>query len=302
MYSRNVHLGHIKETMTVQLISFGCLVLLLLEFEAEFVFVRGLSHSINWFGEGQYSQLVGVILFNYAFAITVPAWLSEKTTETSINKTIWTASIFSSVLYISFGVLAAFSFQHCSESLLTMLSSNEVSFLTRICAAIFGLTIIGAGVPVFCVIIKNTLYWTGTCNAYWSFFIGSIFPYSTAWCLYKGDLLINALNWAGLVVNGMAAFCLPLILSWWYFAGRDNSLTTSSDEGRDVEIPTHQSNRKVGHDEFNDEAKDFYRIESAIPGFLLPYRSFVIIVVVVMFATAIVSTIVTDILFGITPS
>ena len=65
--------GHLKETMIVQVISFICLCVLLGEFDLEFI-SQGLQNPVPWFG-GSYSQLIGVIIFNYAFVITVPAWL-----------------------------------------------------------------------------------------------------------------------------------------------------------------------------------------------------------------------------------
>ena len=33
--------------------------------------------------------MAGVILFNFAYTVTVPAWLNEKKPEVSVNKTIW---------------------------------------------------------------------------------------------------------------------------------------------------------------------------------------------------------------------
>jgi hypothetical protein len=32
-------------------------------------------------------QLMGIVLFNYAYSITVPAWLTEKKEHVSVNKT-----------------------------------------------------------------------------------------------------------------------------------------------------------------------------------------------------------------------
>lgn len=296
--------------MTVQLISFAFLVLLLMEFEIDFVFNRGLNSSINWFGEGKYSQLVGVILFNYAYSITVPAWLSEKTPDTKINPTIWTASFFSSFLYISFGMLAALAFDECSESMLTLLASTEVALITRVSAALFGLTIIGAGVPVFCVIIKNTLYTTRTFNAHWSFFIGSVFPYMTAWCLYKGTLLMDALNWAGLVVNGLAAFCFPLILSWWFFTGRSNTKSVNDHKLHSgltefTVMSKNYNSVEYGCEDGNFEEYEYEKevaIESALHDVILPYRTGLIVGVLVLFASAISSSIIMDIVLGVGPS
>ncbi len=192
--------GHLQETMVVQFISFGCLVFFLSEFSIEFL-SKGLPHSIPWFGN-QYDELIGVILFNYAFVITVPAWLIgllfsenfspflEKTSSTNVNRTIWGSSIFCSFMYITFGLLAAMAYKKDSEDMLTLLAGDGVNILTRICAAFFGVAIIGAGylrlwfyiisysVPVFCVIIKNTLYSTKACSAHTSFFWSENFPIS----------------------------------------------------------------------------------------------------------------------------
>ena len=69
------------------------------------------------------------------------------------------------------------------------------------------------GVPVFSVVIKNSLIAGRVCTHNWALFWGSVFPYLLAWGLYQGTFLIGLLNWAGLFVNGMSAFVLPLVLT-----------------------------------------------------------------------------------------
>jgi len=205
--------GHLKETIIVQVISFATLFVLLAQFYHEF-WVRGFVYAdtVPWFGE-DYTQLAGVVLFNYAFSITVPSWLNEKLPEVSVNKTIWTSSLLSSVIYISFGLLAASSFENAGANLLILLSSTKVHFMTRICAAIFGTAIIGCGIPVFCVIIKTALRSGAVCSKPWAQFFGAAFPFCLSWMLYQGTVLMTVLNWTGLLVNGMVAFILPLILA-----------------------------------------------------------------------------------------
>ena len=90
--------GHLKETILVQILAFSFMVLLLLVFSGEFLW-KGLPHSIPLFG-GSYSQLAGVVLFNYAYIVTVPSWLSEKQNGVPVNSTIWQASTLSSAIYI----------------------------------------------------------------------------------------------------------------------------------------------------------------------------------------------------------
>ena len=213
--------GNLKDTITVQLVSFATLFVLLAQFYYEFG-VRGFAFldMVPWFGNDM-SQLAGVVLFNYAFSITVPSWLNEKLPEVNVNRIIWTCTLLASCIYISFGALAAASFENAGSNLLILLSSSKVHFMTRICAAIFGTSIIGSGVPVFCVIIKNALHTGGVCNEQWSLFVGSVLPYCLSWMLYQGTVLMTVLNWTGLLVNGMVAFILPLVLA--LYAYRRNS-------------------------------------------------------------------------------
>lgn len=57
---------------------------------------------LRWWGR-DYSNLVGVVLFNYAYAVTLPAWLHLKQPEVSVNATVWTSVGISTFIYITFG-------------------------------------------------------------------------------------------------------------------------------------------------------------------------------------------------------
>lgn len=52
-------------------------------------------------------EVAGVVLFNYAFSVTVPAWLNEKQSDVSVNGTVWGASAVCSVAFVTFGLFAA---------------------------------------------------------------------------------------------------------------------------------------------------------------------------------------------------
>ena len=58
----------------------------------------GLNHPLKWVGYN-YSRLGGVVLFNFAFSVTVPVWLQEKNSYVSVNKTIWGASSMATIVY-----------------------------------------------------------------------------------------------------------------------------------------------------------------------------------------------------------
>ena len=203
----------LKETMLVQKISFVFFFILLVQFLREFdeLSFKYMDKVPMWGGD--FSKLAGVVLFNYAYPITIPSWLNEKKHSVPVNKIIWLSSFIATVVYILFGILAAGTFNSPGEDILVVLASKKCSSLTRVAAASFGVAIIGSGVPVFCVIVRNQLLHSGVFNDTWSKFLGTLGPYLISWYMYQGKTLMIVFNWAGLLVNGMIAFILPLVLA-----------------------------------------------------------------------------------------
>ena len=115
--------------------------------------------------------------------------------------------------------------------MLVVLSSTQVTHLTQISATLFSMAIIGSGAPVFCVIIHSILLGDGHFSPRTSLFLGSIAPYLVATLMYQGHLLMDILNWAGLVVNGMVASILPLVLAFVAYRNRldENRLDDKSE-------------------------------------------------------------------------
>ncbi len=71
-------------------------------FAAEGIHVENLSlWGTSW------DTLFGVVLFNFALVIAVPAWLYEKEPDVDVPTVIHGSSILSAVLYILIGILGA---------------------------------------------------------------------------------------------------------------------------------------------------------------------------------------------------
>jgi amino acid permease len=297
--------GHLKETIVVQIISFAVLFVLLAQFYYEF-WARGFQYAetVPWFGT-DYSQLAGVVLFNYAFSITVPSWLNEKMPEVSVNRTIWTSTTLSSLIYISFGLLAAFAFENAGSNLLILLSSSQVHYMTRICAAIFGTSIIGCGVPVFCVIIKTALRSGAVCSKPWAQFFGAAFPYCLSWMLYQGTVLMTVLNWTGLLVNGMVAFILPLVLAlhaskrikagYSHLEPQDSKLIELTISGVNNDSTTSQG-KEDGQNNFVDGGTAGEEEDEVVPLWpcIEPARSCIIVAIILLFSCTIAATLLVD--------
>lgn len=104
------------------------------------------------------ADALGVVIFNFAFCVTVPSWLNEKAPSCSVNRVFWTATTTATALYATVGILGALAFPNAPENMLSLLMlSSHVGLTTRLCATLFGVLIIGLGIPIFCVIMRYNL-------------------------------------------------------------------------------------------------------------------------------------------------
>ena len=303
--------GHLNGTMIVQYTSFAFFILCTSIFISQFISGdwSNISH-VTWFGD-DYSQLAGVVLFNFTFCTTVPSWLAEKDKDVDVNSVIWSSTSISSFVYIIFGFLGAISFNDAGSNMLVLLSSSKVNLVARVAAALFGVAIIGAGVPVFCIIVKSTLYTSGTCSAKMAVFIGCILPYLMSWTIYQGDFLISLLNWTGLIVNGLVAFILPLILcikAAEYTVARGSISSDEEDTNESInrnslyyQSQFYQKDKMPDSQHSSNNSLSQRHIIQPLPPCLEPYRKQILMLIVSIFFLIILWTIIIDFDFGVDP-
>jgi hypothetical protein len=121
-----ISLGHLKDTLWVQFMAFFALLIIIIIFVIEFIHqgFPNISH-LKLFGE-DYSQLTGVILFNYAFTVTIPSWLNEKRKDVDVTTVVWTCTSLNTAIYIIFSVMAAMTFSDAGSNVLEVLGSGKV--------------------------------------------------------------------------------------------------------------------------------------------------------------------------------
>ena len=150
-----------------------------------------------------------MVIFNFAFCVTVPSWLNEKAPAVSVNRCFWTSTLTATTLYTCVGILGALAFPRVPENMLDLLLSSAVGVTTRVCATIFGVVIIGFGIPIFCVIMRYNLVNGGLTTEAWAHVLSSWLPWACAWTLYQGNVILKLLSWSGLVLNGFIDFLMP---------------------------------------------------------------------------------------------
>ncbi|KAJ1453515.1 hypothetical protein M885DRAFT_443632 [Pelagophyceae sp. CCMP2097] len=199
----------LQENMIFQKVSFILLCLLVTEFLAEFIVHFG-DGDVPAFG-GEVRDVVGVVLFNFAFCVTIPSWLNEKEAGVSAPAVICKSCGCSALVYIAVGWLGALSLAHPSDNLLKTLTAPESAFVTRLCGGVFAYGIIGLGIPIFCVLMRYNLVAGGICEPRAALFFAAALPWLLSWLAYQGHGVLGLLSWAGLVLNSAVDFILPMV-------------------------------------------------------------------------------------------
>ena len=171
------------------------------------------SSRVPAFGP-DWSSCLGVVIFNFNFAVTLPSWVNEKEEGVGVNAVVWGASAASTLLYAAVGWLGGLAFMDIPDNMLELLASPAaVGPVTRVCSLLFGVAIIGLGIPIFCVLMRYNLVVGGVCGNGLGTFLGGVLPWLVSWLVYQGHAVMDLLTWAGLVLNGFIDFLCPVVVA-----------------------------------------------------------------------------------------
>lgn len=201
----------LDDNIKFQMFSFVALVVLLGEFAWHWSAV-GLDAEMPAVGS-DWSNVLGVALFNFTLCIVVPSWFNEKHPRVSTNRTIWGSFVAAALMFLGFGSVGALSMHHAPDNVLSGLSRPGVDELTRLSSYFFGLLIIGFGVPVSCVLMRYNLQLGGVLPPRAAAVVGTLLPWLLSWPLYQGHAVLDFIATTGTLVNGTINLVLPLFIA-----------------------------------------------------------------------------------------
>lgn len=203
----------LKENVFMQIVGFVVLLAISLQFIVSFC-LQGLSfENLSVWGD-DYTDLFGVILFNFAVLLAVPAWLAEKDPRVDVATVINGSSLLSVILYIVIGVLGALAIPQVAENMLSSMVGGTFGLATRIGAEIFALFIIGLGIPLFSVLARLNLTGSGLCSILGGDLLAVGMPFGVSWIFYKGTFGEVLLSWGGTLFTSLIVFIFPLFLAY----------------------------------------------------------------------------------------
>jgi amino acid permease len=172
-----------------------------------------LHNNLHLWGR-EYRDLLGVILFNFALVLALPAWLHTKKRRVSVKAVVYGSTGISTLLYVAVGTVVAMSIPHANENMLAPMVSGAFGGGIQAASSLFCFFIIGLDIPLFCVLTRYNLSKllpgrTALVNA-----LVVYIPWGLSWLLYQGDAIGTLLDWGGVLLTSAIAFLLPLYLAY----------------------------------------------------------------------------------------
>lgn len=203
----------LKENAMWQIVGFLILVVTSVQFVVQFSMWPGLTLDNSSLWGYDWDDLFGVVLFNFALTIAIPAWLYEREPHVDVPTVIYGSSVLSTAMYISIGVLGSLTMPNVSENMLQSMMTGSMGVAMELGASIFAFAIIGLGTPLFSVLTRLNLMGSHTCSRGTANILSVYLPFTVAWLLNDGTAVTKLLSWGGIIFTSLIVFILPLLLA-----------------------------------------------------------------------------------------
>jgi hypothetical protein len=208
-----VALLDLKENAMWQILGFMVLIVVCLQFIIQFSCSDTLDLSRVTLWGSEWEELLGVVLFNFALVIAIPAWLYEREPNVDVPTVVHGSNFLSCGLYITIGLLGAVAMPNVSDNMLESMMSGLFGNFLQVGASIFAFFIIGLGCPLFSVLTRLNLMGSGLCSRTTGNLLAVYFPFTMAWLLYNGSAITKLLAWGGVIFSSLVSFILPFALA-----------------------------------------------------------------------------------------
>jgi hypothetical protein len=160
------------------------------------------------------NSFIGLLLFGYAFIVTVPSWVNVKEDPVSVNKPLWIGTTATTLIFIYFGLMGAWSYSSVTTAnLLSEMASDPGALPTTVIFSfLFTFFEIGLGIPLFSIYIRQNLITSGVCRPALAAFWGTAFPWLIGWLLLQGNAFTVFENWTSLLINAAINFLAPFVV------------------------------------------------------------------------------------------
>ncbi|CAI2190965.1 16310_t:CDS:2 [Funneliformis geosporum] len=215
------------DNIIVQIASFGALIFIIITWIVTFI-LTGLTKDYIPLVSNDQSQVVGTVLFNYAFITTVPSWVNELRPDVCIKKSIWYSVIISTASYIVLGILGGMAYQMglASNIIAEINASSHRNFVTDIATFVFPVAVLLTSIPVQFIVVRYNLVRSGMATV-----LSILLPWLIVIPFQTGYWLNIFTNWASLLFTSTSNFIIPFYL--YYLSQKQKEHSTIEIEHRE---------------------------------------------------------------------
>ncbi|RGB35072.1 hypothetical protein C1646_700412 [Rhizophagus diaphanus] len=201
------------DNIIVQIFSFGTLVFIAITWIATFILTGLHKEYVPLVGSNQ-SQVVGTVLFNYAFVTTVPSWVNDLRPDVSIRKATWYSVMITTSAYILLGILGGMTYKMdlASNIIAEIDNSSHRNILTDIATFLFPLAGLLTSIPVYSIVVRYNLERSGLCKRGMAILLSTFLPWIIVLPFQSGFWLNIFTNWTSLLFTSTSNFIIPFYL------------------------------------------------------------------------------------------
>ncbi|GBC08293.1 hypothetical protein RclHR1_00800020 [Rhizophagus clarus] len=201
------------DNMIVQILSFGTLAFIVIVWIGTFIITGLHKDYVPLIGSNQ-SQVVGTVLFNYAFVTTVPSWVNDLRPDVSIRKATWYSVIITTLAYILLGILGGMTYKMdlASNIIAEIDHSSHRNILTDIATFLFPLAVLLTSIPVYSIVVRYNLERSGLCKRKMAILLSTLLPWIIVLPFQSGFWLNIFTNWTTLLFTSASNFIIPFYL------------------------------------------------------------------------------------------
>jgi len=169
------------------------------------------------------SQVLGTIIFNYAFVTSIPSWVNEKHPGVNVNVSIWSSTWFATITFLLIGYFGGCAYDYpASTNLLTVLSEVTkgkgsttyywFAIVSKYMVYLFPMIVLVSSIPILSIVIRYNLAENKICPVWMANLLGIVLPWVLSVPAYTGPLFMDIANWSSILFTGFANFTIPFIL------------------------------------------------------------------------------------------
>jgi hypothetical protein len=202
----------LKDNAAWQVVGFVVLLITGAQFMITFAMSDDLDVTRVSLWGNDWDDLLGVILFNFALVIAIPAWLYEREPHVDVPTVVHGSNMISTVLYVGIGLLGAMAMPNVSENMLESMLSGALGPWIQVGASIFEFYIVGLSVPLYSVVNRLNIMSNGVSMTTGNL-LAVFLPFAMSWFLYDGGAVAKLLAWGGVIFTSAIAFILPIAIA-----------------------------------------------------------------------------------------